>query len=96
MKPSVYIETTIPSFDHEVRSAPEMGARRKWTREWWDQHRDQYEVFTSQAVLEELETGSFPIKQARHRDRVVSRGTQSNSKQHKQRMPREFCGSGFV
>jgi len=32
----IYVETTIPSFYHEVRSEPEMVARRNWTREWWN------------------------------------------------------------
>ncbi len=62
MKPSVYIETTLPSFYHEVRTEPEMVARRLWTREWWNHHRSRYEVFTSEAVIEELETGLFPGK----------------------------------
>jgi predicted nucleic acid-binding protein len=62
MKPSVYVETTIPSFYHEVRTEPDMVARREWTREWWDNQRSGYDVFTSEAVVEELETGAFPIK----------------------------------
>jgi hypothetical protein len=62
MKPSVYIETTIPSFYHEVGTEPEMIARRDWTRVWWDNHRSRYDVFTSEAVIEELEIGTFPSK----------------------------------
>lgn len=62
MKLSVYVETTIPSFYHEVRTEPDMVARREWTREWWDNQRSGYDVFTSEAVVEELETGAFPIK----------------------------------
>jgi hypothetical protein len=58
----VYIETTIPSFYHEVRSEPEMVARRGWTREWWDHHRSKYELVTSDAVFDELERGDFPQK----------------------------------
>jgi PIN domain len=61
-KPRVYIETTIPSFYHEVRTDPEMIARRQWTREWWDIHRIDYDVFTSEAVISELENGAFPQK----------------------------------
>jgi predicted nucleic acid-binding protein len=59
MKPSVYVETTIPSFYHEVRTDADMVARRDWTREWWDDHRQKYDVFTSMAVLDELERGNF-------------------------------------
>lgn len=33
-----------------------------WTREWWDNYRENYELFTSQAVIDELERGPFPIK----------------------------------
>lgn len=62
MKPSVYVETTIPSFYHEVRTEPDMIARREWTRQWWDNQRPSYEAFTSEAVVEELESGSFPSK----------------------------------
>ena len=31
-----YVETTIPSFYHEVRTEPEMVARKDWTRRWFD------------------------------------------------------------
>jgi predicted nucleic acid-binding protein len=58
----VYIETTIPSFYHEVRTEPDMIARRQWTREWWDQQRRHYEVVTSLPVLEELERGQHPYR----------------------------------
>lgn len=57
---SVYVETTIPSFYHEVRVEPDMVARRGWTREWWDEHLWEYNAYTSEAVIEELGSGSFP------------------------------------
>jgi len=56
----IYVETTIPSFYHEVRSAPEMVARRKWTRDWFDAASKAEELVTSAAVLIELERGLFP------------------------------------
>jgi len=62
MSPSIYIETSIPSFYHEVRTEPDMVARREWTREWWGDHLPGYEAFTSEAVIEELRSGSFPQK----------------------------------
>ena len=58
----VYVETTIPSFYHEVRTEPEMLARRAWTREWWDDHRSDFDLVTSEAVIDELENGEFPQK----------------------------------
>ena len=62
MKPKVYIETSIPSFYYEVRAQPDMVARRDWTREWWNDARNNYLLVTSLAVLDELNRGDFPGK----------------------------------
>jgi predicted nucleic acid-binding protein len=62
MKAKVYIETSILSFYHEVRTEPDMIARRDWTRDWWDNHRQGYLVVTSEAVLDELSSGDYPSK----------------------------------
>ena len=56
-KPRVYVETTIPSFYHETRTAPDILARRKWTRQWWIGARERYNLFTSYPVLDELASG---------------------------------------
>ncbi|MEK9148772.1 MAG: type II toxin-antitoxin system VapC family toxin [Candidatus Desantisbacteria bacterium] len=64
MNQRVYIETSIPSFYHEIRTEPEMIARRSWTREWWEQQSYHYELVTSLAVIEELERGDYPTKSA--------------------------------
>lgn len=37
-----------------------MVARREWTRQWWAQEKDRYELVTSAAVLNELKRSSFP------------------------------------
>lgn len=63
MKKVVYIETTIPSFYQEIRTEPEMIARKNWTREWWDNQRAHYQLVTSIAVIEELERGDYPNKE---------------------------------
>jgi hypothetical protein len=55
--PRVYIETTIPSFYHEARTAPAIIARREWTRQWWESAALRYELVTSPAVLDELMGG---------------------------------------
>jgi hypothetical protein len=58
----VYIETTIPSFYYEVRTEPEMLARKNWTRAWWDNRSHEYLLVTSEAVIDELQTGEFPSR----------------------------------
>jgi hypothetical protein len=55
--PRAYVETTIPSFYHEVRTAPDIVARREWTRRWWATAHERYELVTSPAVLDELSGG---------------------------------------
>lgn len=57
-KPRVYVETTIPSFYYEVRTAAEVVARREWTRQWWDTAAEQYELVTGEAALDELASGT--------------------------------------
>lgn len=39
-----------------------MVARRRWTRDWWDNHRARYSLVTSIPVIEELEAGDHPRK----------------------------------
>lgn len=59
----IYVETTIASFYYEVRTEPEMVARRNWTRRWFDAaSTGTDELVTSLAVEAELEAGSFPGK----------------------------------
>ena len=63
MVESIYVETTIPSFYHEIRDSSDMVARRDWTRDyWWDNFSSRYNVYTSEAVIDELEKGSFSTK----------------------------------
>jgi hypothetical protein len=57
LPPIAYIETTIPSFYHEVRTSPDIVARRDWTRSWWAMAQVGYRLVTSEAVIEELEGG---------------------------------------
>ncbi len=59
-----YIETTIPSFYHEVRGEPSMIARRDWTQRWWHSIDWQDRIVSSVAVLDELNQGDFPSRNA--------------------------------
>jgi len=63
MKPTVYIETTIPSFYWETRRDPESIAMKDWTQEWWGGPRLLCDCWTSVAVMEELVSGDHPEKQ---------------------------------
>jgi len=63
MRPRIYVETSIPSFYFEVRTEPEMIARREWTRQFWLNASRDHELVTSEAVLGELEKGNFPGKE---------------------------------
>ena len=56
-KPTVYVETSIPSFFHDARTAPDIVARRNWTRQWWALAGNDYELATSEVVLDELTDG---------------------------------------
>lgn len=62
-KSRVYIETTIPSYYHEIRRDPESIAKKHCTREWWDNHRHNYELVVSPVVMDELERGNYPTKE---------------------------------
>lgn len=63
-KPRVYIETTIPSFYHTTRTGMAALARREWTRRWWAEAADAYELVTSDAVHDELKAGDYPSQRA--------------------------------
>ena len=66
MKPRLYLETTIPSYlvarpSRDVRLASDQLA----TQEWWDECRDDYELFSSQTVLDEARRGDPAFAAAR-------------------------------
>jgi hypothetical protein len=58
--PSVYIETTIPSFYFETRQSATIESWREATRRWWDHYRRHYQLVTSELVLLELAAAPGP------------------------------------
>lgn len=54
MKPSVYLDATVPSFYFEERPGTIMQAWREITVEFWDQARSGYDLFVSDETLREL------------------------------------------
>lgn len=57
-KPTIFVETTIPSAYFEERTAPEMAERRKWTRRWWKDALVSSRLVTSPEVLLEVSRGN--------------------------------------
>ena len=43
-----------------IRSRRAVQAAQQWTRQWWDKHRRDFELFTSVAVLNELQSEDYP------------------------------------
>ena len=56
----IYIETSVPSFYFDTRTAVELHARRNWTRRWWDDPAHDDLRVTSAVVIEELERAPDP------------------------------------
>jgi len=64
--PSVYIETTIPSYLTAWRSSDlVMAAKQQTTRRWWDEQRKHFDLFISDAVLLEAAAGDSEASQRR-------------------------------
>lgn len=66
MKSRVYLETTIPSYLTAWRSRDLVrAAHQEVTREWWDQRRNEFELFVSQFVIDEVGAGDPSAAQRR-------------------------------
>jgi hypothetical protein len=58
MKPSLYVETTIPSFlIGEVSAIVTTASRQFATQRWWREEREKYRLFVSQTVEFEVARG---------------------------------------
>jgi hypothetical protein len=56
--PSIYIETSIVSFLTARSSTNVLSSSRQWlTQKWWDESRLEYDLVTSQFVLDEASQG---------------------------------------
>jgi hypothetical protein len=58
MKPTVYLETTVPGY-LAARPSRDLvtAAHQEITREWWDNRRGDFALFVSQMVLQEAGAG---------------------------------------
>lgn len=66
MNPSVYIETSIVSYlvARPSRDAV-MAERQRQTREWWEHRREEFRLFTSTIVVDEISNGEALMAHAR-------------------------------
>jgi predicted nucleic acid-binding protein len=56
--PSAYVETTIPSYLAAVPSRDLIiAARQQVTRDWWQYARGRFDLYVSEAVLQEIRAG---------------------------------------
>lgn len=53
-RPTVYIETTVPSYYFETRTSHNAIAWRNFTRDWWSQCRERCRLVTSDITFREL------------------------------------------
>ena len=66
MKPKVYLETTIISY-FTARSSRDIiiAAHQQVTQEWWHERRNDFDLFISQIVLQEVNQGDEEAIQRR-------------------------------
>ncbi len=63
MAETVYIETTIPSYYHETRGDARAVVWREFTRDWWDRERGNFDCYTSDFSVLELQKGNHPNRE---------------------------------
>lgn len=72
---SVYLETTIPSYLVARRSRNLItAAHHQITHEWWTTAKERFEIFISEAVLQEIRAGNpqYAARRLEYRCRVQS------------------------
>jgi len=66
MKPTAYLETTIVSYLTAWTSRDlVMAANQETTREWWTNRKDDFELYVSQTVIEEVSAGDSEAAERR-------------------------------
>lgn len=66
MKPTVYVETTIPSYlVARPSKLPRLQADQATTRQWWSQHASDFDMFVSDIVIREMRRGDAAMAEER-------------------------------
>ena len=59
MKAKLYLETTIPSYlVANASKDPRLAVDQAQTLEWWERHRERFDIFVSAVVLREVARGN--------------------------------------
>jgi predicted nucleic acid-binding protein len=61
VKRSIYLDSTIPSYLFDERES--IKTYIEVTRKWWDEERDNFEIYVSEESIIELSNGEYPNKQ---------------------------------
>ena len=61
MKSSVYLDTTIPSYLFDERDSIKLHI--EMTKKWWDEESHNFDIWASEATLDEISEGYYPKKQ---------------------------------
>ena len=61
MKEKVYLDSTIPSYYFDQRES--LANYIEVTKRWWKEMSSDYDIFLSDAVLQELNEGDYPRKE---------------------------------
>ncbi len=70
MKPTLYLETTIPSYLKARRSRDIIQtARQQITAQWWDNRLNDFDIFISQVVIDEANEGD-PVASAKRMESI--------------------------
>ena len=66
MKPSIYLETSvIGCLAMRLSGVLRIAANQQITRDWWDNHRERYDLFISRYVVDECSRGNPVAAQER-------------------------------
>ena len=94
-KPTVYLETTIPSY---LTARPSsnliIAGEQAITREWWESRKAMYRLFISEAVVEEACRGD--AKAARKRLEAISDLEELSIDESVLSLTREILGTGLI
>lgn len=71
MRPTIYLDSSVPSYWLPQGDDPILHARHLLTRHWWEEELPRFSAFISQVVLEELGRGD-PERAARRLELVES------------------------